>query len=104
MITEVLLAARKHDLFISVSNLALYGYLGCAELHPVPAVPGIAVADGGGGAGGLAPLHTQGSRLQGGEGQPHLQVNRGSCVLEIFGSIPCSKICKKKVRKSVVKS
>jgi hypothetical protein len=50
-------------------------YLGSSELHPFPAVPRVAVADGGRGAGGLAPLHTQGSGLQGGEGQPHLQVH-----------------------------
>jgi hypothetical protein len=51
-----------------------YAILGSSELHPFPAVPRVAAADGGRGAGGLAPLHTQGSGLQGGEGQPHLQV------------------------------
>ena len=48
--------------------------LGSAEFHPVPAVPRLPAAHGGGRAGGLAPLHTQGSSLQGGKGQPHLQV------------------------------
>ena len=49
--------------------------VGCAELHSVPAVPRLAAADGGGRTGGLAALHTQGSRLQGGEGQPNIQVH-----------------------------
>ncbi len=58
-----------------IFSLDVLCYLGSSELHPVPAVPRLAAADGGRGAGGLAPLHTQGSGLQGGEGQPHLQVH-----------------------------
>ena len=54
--------------------------LGCAQLYPVPTVPWFAAADGGRGPGGLAPLHPQGSQLQGGEGQPHIQVPKGVCV------------------------
>ena len=49
-------------------------FLGSAQLYPVPPVPRVPVADGGRRAGGLAPLHPQGRQLQGGEGQPHLQV------------------------------
>ena len=49
-------------------------FVGRAQLHPFPAVPRLAAAHGGGGAGGLAALRAQGPGLQGGAGQPHLQV------------------------------
>ena len=77
-------------------------FAGGPELYPVPPVPWLPAADGRSGAGGLAPLYTQGRSLQGGEGQPNLQVLNNSFHVPWFFTALLNARSKVKKKKKIL--